>query len=113
MGHSTGLLSDLTVYDNLKLRASLWQGNLKWMWDEYFSMYSYKTRLNELSYGYQKRVALLSALLCPYTLWLFDEPLSGLSEELVLEFYELLNRDHILVVTSHVPLVGFKDYINM
>lgn len=113
LGHANGVKDDLNPVENLRFAAGL-QGRA---FDEPLAV-STLERLGlsrcldlpcrVLSFGQRRRVALSALLLAGATLWILDEPLTGLDVHAV-ALMEGLIRDHLsaggmVVATTHQAL---------
>lgn len=83
IGHKTGLKQELTVRDNLKYWAQLY--NSEELLDAaiiYFQLQEYAhKKCYELSAGNQKKIALSKLIICQSKFWLLDEIDTNLDEE--------------------------------
>ena len=113
LGHANGVKDDLNPLENLRFAAGL-QGRA-------FDAARAVTTLEQLglarcldlpcrvlSFGQRRRVALAALLLAGATLWILDEPLTGLDVHAV-ALMESLIRDHLktggmVVATTHQAL---------
>jgi heme exporter protein A len=113
LGHANGVKDDLNPVENLRFAAGL-QGRA-------FAASSAIATLEQLglarcldlpcrvlSFGQRRRVALAALLLAGATLWILDEPLTGLDVHAV-ALMESLIRDHLktggmVVATTHQAL---------
>ncbi len=113
LGHANGVKDDLNPLENLRFAAGL-QGRA-------FDASRAITTLEQLglarcldlpcrvlSFGQRRRVALAALLLAGATLWILDEPLTGLDVHAV-ALMESLIRDHLktggmVVATTHQAL---------
>ena len=108
IGHDLGLMADLTVADNVAFYDELLDSdeNLVAVRERFDLKPIWHKRIRELSRGQQQRVALSRLSMTePTTVWLLDEPLTGLDQRFQTQFYNLLqwhlNREGIAVIVSH------------
>ena len=113
LGHANGVKDDLNPVENVRFAAGL-QGRA---FDEPLAVSTLeRLGLNRcldlpcrvLSFGQRRRVALSALLLAGATLWILDEPLTGLDVHAVV-LMEGLIRDHLsgggmVVATTHQAL---------
>lgn len=107
LGHKLGLKSNLTVYENIEFWAKL--KNCELMIDaaiEYFELTPHKNkRVNQLSAGLQKRVALSKVMCCHCEMWLLDEPYVNLDDRgktLLSELIKVRCREGgVAIIASH------------
>jgi ABC-type multidrug transport system ATPase subunit len=116
------LLSELTVADHLTLACVLgavpvasWPDRVQPLLDLFGLATHRNRRMEQLSFGYRKRLAIAVSLVQPCAIHLFDEPLVGLdaaSLELFVQVIRLLcARGRTVVVASHIaaPLSPIAD----
>lgn len=112
MGHKTGVKSDLTVEENLRLAFSLADIKTQLRWEAIISAFSLDSLRNlpceSLSAGQKQRVALTRLLLMKRKLWILDEPYTFLDQKnaQVLDrlIAEQVNTEGMVILTSHQPL---------
>ncbi len=121
LGHESGLQGLLTPLEYLKIALIQSRGlalDNKGLSDilQKAELQTVSQKLcGALSKGQQQRLNLARCLIQPGLCWLMDEPLSALdqkgqawSEKLMIEH---LQKDGIIVVTSHIPLTGICSHI--
>ncbi len=112
IGHKTGVKSHLTVLENLRLAAHLYDAPGPWQWSDilsYFSLNDLQQVLcTKLSAGQRQRVALTRLLLSTALVWVLDEPFTAIDhagcrilQQLLLEHTA---RGGLIVLTSHQSL---------
>lgn len=108
MAHQTLIYDDLTVYENLRFYAKMYDvPNLKQRIEELIAQVGLRPRLHDLvrtlSRGMQQRVSLARALLHDPSILLLDEPETGLDQEAA-AFLEETVRDRgmrTVVMVTH------------
>lgn len=111
LGHQIAIKNDLTVKENLEFserthQKNLCQSALKAMGlSSQINYYGY-----QLSQGQKQRLALARLLLNQSKLWILDEPLSGLDDEMI-EQLQIIFSHHIkqggmIVLSTHRPLTS-------
>lgn len=113
LGHLNGIKDDLTPIENLRLAARLAGRMLdETRADEKLRQLGLARCLDlpcrVLSFGQRRRVALASLLCAGATLWIMDEPLTGLDVHGVALLESLLkahlDEGGMVVLTTHQPL---------
>ncbi|SAK92058.1 ABC transporter-like protein [Caballeronia glebae] len=114
LGHADGFNGELTVAENLRFAALLGANaarmneRMNETLDRAGVLPLMHTRLNRLSQGQRRRVALARLVLTHKPLWLLDEPTEAIDEAGALWFAACID-DHLrengtLVATTHRPL---------
>ncbi|SAL59795.1 ABC transporter [Caballeronia arvi] len=112
LGHADGFNGELTVAENLRFAALLGAGvahvDERNVLDGAGVLPLMRTRLNRLSQGQRRRVALARLVLAGKPLWLLDEPTEAIDDAGALWFAACID-DHLraggmLVATTHRPL---------
>jgi len=109
IGHEYGLVEKLSVFDNIRFWAEVYDHHLivpsaihTFGLNEYL-----EHKINEVSEGTKKRVALTRLLTTNSNLWLIDEPFAGLDGKYktILEnvFLAAAQNGKIVIYTSHSP----------
>ena len=120
IGHKTGLKQELTVKDNLKYWAQLY--NSEELLDAaiiYFQLQEYAhKKCYELSAGNQKKIALSKLIVCQSKFWLLDEIDTNLDEEnkklLINLIVTQADSGGIVFISSHnEPEIKTAQTINM
>lgn len=108
IGHSNGLLAELSAQENLRAAACLAGGDPKTVEAALEALALTHCRdlpAKVLSQGQKRRLALARLLVCSKPLWILDEPLSALDAETVAiingVFARHLARGGLIVMTSH------------
>ncbi|MCE2615448.1 ATP-binding cassette domain-containing protein [Phocaeicola oris] len=114
------LFPELTAYENIKLKNSLThyrkEDEIK-TWFELLGIADkMKTKVGQISFGQQQRVAFIRAFCQPFDFILLDEPISHLDNENArvmtqILLKEVMNTGAGLIVTSigkHLPMVYSK-----
>ncbi len=112
LGHTLGLKGGLTAFENLYFDAS--EGGCAREAGEkalnYFGLLPFAdTLLRRLSRGQRQRIALARLLLTRASLWVLDEPFSGLDKENVLRFEHLLQAG--LVAGRSIVLATHRESV--
>lgn len=114
------LFPELTTYENIKLKNSLTHYKKENEIEEWFEQLGIadkmKTKVGQISFGQQQRVAFIRALCQPFDFILLDEPISHLDDsnartmtQILLK--EIMNTGAGLIVTSigkHLPMAYSK-----
>jgi heme exporter protein A len=112
LGHADGFHGELTVAENLRFAASLGAHgahiDARDVLDRADVSRLMHTRLNRLSQGQRRRVALARLVLADKPLWLLDEPTDAIDDAGALWFAARID-DHLraggtLVAATHRPL---------
>ncbi len=112
LGHKRGLVTELTVLDNVAFWAKLSRcEELIEAALHYFDLEDIVgVTLERLSAGWQQRVALTRLITHPSPLWLLDEPTSNLDQEGTALLQSLiqtrLEQHGIVVIASHIGMEG-------
>lgn len=113
LGHLLGLKLDLTLEENLKLKAALWDRKLEE--DDLFQALDQMgigrcsfLKVRFLSQGQRQRAALAALRLMGGVIWILDEPFTALDAEGIVLAESMIDQ-HLLgggmaIVTSHQPL---------
>ncbi len=107
LGHKNALKSYLTLEDNINLM----QLNNNMMLNDYLEKLELKkykdVTVSNLSFGQQKKLALLRVFLNNSDLIILDEPFVGLDDNAHLELTTFLNneleKNKSVIFTSHIP----------
>ena len=107
LGHKNALKSYLTLEDNINLM----QLNNNMMLNDYLEKLELKkykdVTVSNLSFGQQKKLALLRVFLNNSDLIILDEPFVGLDDSANLELTSFLNNElennKSVIFTSHIP----------
>jgi len=114
IGHKRGLVGSMRVYDNIAfwakacgcpelIPAALHYFDLEEVAD---------VAVQQLSAGWQQRVALTRLVTFPSPLWLLDEPLSNLDDAAAGLLQSLIQsrteQGGMVVMTSHIELQGYN-----
>ena len=107
LGHKNALKSYLTLEDNINLM----QLNNNMMLNDYLEKLELKkykdVTVSNLSFGQQKKLALLRVFLNNSDLIILDEPFVGLDDNANLELTTFLNneleKNKSVIFTSHIP----------
>lgn len=113
LGHLLGLKLDLTLEENLRLKAALWgkkpsEKDLELALQRMAISRCRFLRVRSLSQGQRQRVALMALSLFGGSLWILDEPFTALDvdgialAESMLESH--LHQGGMVIVTSHQAL---------
>lgn len=123
LGHENAVKPNLSVLDNLSLWANIKGNNLlitpalaQFKLLEYMD-----SKCEDLSKGWQKRVALARLIVSNGQLWLLDEPETNLDEEgreLLLKLLQVkINNGGIVIIASHhleyykkIPVINMSDF---
>lgn len=110
IGHQQGLYADLTVEENLKFAASMYNvrtTGIPQCLDKVGLSHARHKRVRELSAGMRKRAVLGRMLLVPSPLLLLDEPFANLDADGKQLAQDLLigerEKGRTLVISSHEP----------
>lgn len=113
IGHANGIKDDLTPLENLRLAAALDGRELDLpvavaVLEQVGLSRCMDFPARALSFGQRRRVALAGLMTAGATLWILDEPLTGLDVNGV-AIVEKLIRDHVMsggmaIMTTHQPL---------
>ncbi len=113
LAHANGVKDDLTPVENVRLHAglrglTLTEGDIEPVLIRMGLSACLDLPARVLSFGQRRRVALAGLLVSGATLWILDEPLTGLDVRGVAEVEALL-REHVqaggmVVMTTHQPL---------
>lgn len=112
LGHQRGLTPSMSVYDNVSFWAKATGfPELTAAALHYFDLEDVaSTRVENLSAGWQQRVALTRLITQPSILWLLDEPTANLDVEgmglLQSLMQSRLSQGGIILVASHLQLQG-------
>ena len=112
LGHKNSLNNDLSVQENLEylsvFDSSVGSNNFDKIKNamDYFNIYKYKDyMISDLSEGNRKRTSLARLVLSKKKIWLLDEPLSFLDNNILDSFVSLIKRhqanDGIIIVSTH------------
>ena len=112
LGHKNSLNNDLSVQENLEylsvFDSSVGSNNFDKIKNamDYFNIYKYKDyMISDLSEGNRKRTSLARLVLSKKKIWLLDEPLSFLDNNILESFVSLIKRhqanDGIIIVSTH------------
>ena len=120
LGHDLGVKEELTVLENIYYWAEL-AGDVKYVRYaiDYFGLKKYaRTPCQQLSKGWQKKVALAKFITCEGDLWLLDEPFSNLDNETSEQLAELIKgkceNGGIAIISTHRNIsVDFTYKINI
>ena len=97
------LLPDFTVYDNIKITANNYTNAEINQYIQSFNL-NPKSRINTLSGGMQRRVAILRAILAPSNLVIMDEPFKGLdtdTKDKVMSIVKEKTSDKTMIIITH------------
>lgn len=109
IGHQPGLKQNLTVCENLHYDSLIFNQSLSEQIDDILNTWGLlkhkKKQINSLSFGQQRKIALIRLRCFPGKVWLLDEPFVGLDKE-ACELLVNLIQDHvqnqgIVVLSSH------------
>jgi ABC-type multidrug transport system ATPase subunit len=104
------LYQDLSLHENLKLYACLYNTNEEWLqnvisWLELNNLL--KQKIRNLSQGQKIRGALARTLLLQAPLYLLDEPLTGLDTHSILSVIKVLQKlksqNKSILISTHQP----------
>ena len=112
LGHKNSLNNDLSVQENLEylsvFDSSVGSNNFDKIKNamDYFNIYKYKDyMISDLSEGNRKRTSLARLVLSKKKIWLLDEPLSFLDNNILESFVSLIKRhqanDGIVIASTH------------
>ena len=112
LGHKNSLNNDLSVQENLEylsvFDSSVGSNNFDKIKNamDYFNIYKYKDyMISDLSEGNRKRTSLARLVLSKKKIWLLDEPLSFLDNNILDSFVSLIKRhqanDGIVIASTH------------
>ena len=113
LGHRDGLKPQLTAAENLRFAARWWNrasrsDETRDALAELGLAAAAETPVGWLSSGQKRRVALARLLVAPRSVWLLDEPTTGLDASSVSAFEAIatahLARGGLLVAATHLPL---------
>ncbi len=120
IGHNLGLKLQLTVLENLKFWAEIYNSlEVLEASIHYFQLqHILDTKCYELSSGNQKKVALSRLLSCQSDLWLLDEVESNLDEQNRALLHNLIitkaNNNGIVLLSSHErDIIKSAQFINI
>ncbi len=114
LGHKRGLVGSMSVYDNVSFWANMYDcPELIPAALHYFDLEEVSdVPVEQLSAGWQQRVALTRLITIPSPLWLLDEPVSNLDEEAGALLQSLiqsrLEQGGMVLMTSHMNVQGDK-----
>ncbi len=109
IGHETALYPHLTVEDNISFWAKLHgYPQLADIAMHYFQLEPYRyIRCEELSAGWQKRVALTRLITIPRPCWFLDEPTVNLDQQGIVLVESLIRtrqeKGGLIIMASHIP----------
>ncbi|MCY3877669.1 MAG: heme ABC exporter ATP-binding protein CcmA [Rhodobacteraceae bacterium] len=111
LGHENGLKNALTVIDNLRFWAGIFeQYEIDSISREFDVLHLHDFRTGLLSSGQLRRVALASVAVSKRKIWLLDEPTSGLGADSVELFTQAAARHcgtgGIIVASTHARFQG-------
>ena len=117
LGHKNALKNYLTMRDNIHLM----QLNNHIKLNKYLDLIGLKKHLDvtvsSLSFGQQKKLALLRVFLNSSNLLILDEPFVGLDDETHEQLTQFLNNELIegkgLIFTSHIPCQIKSDLLEL
>ncbi|MDA9112666.1 heme ABC exporter ATP-binding protein CcmA [Gammaproteobacteria bacterium] len=116
LGHKNVLKNHLTVADNLYLHGiDILNTNVKSTLEELGLYEKIDLLVGNLSYGQQKKLALVRVLLNNSSVIILDEPCVGLDDEARVLISKFLNselkKNKSIIFTSHIPLDVCSDEI--
>ena len=113
LGHENALKSVLSVRENLMFYGGD-NNTIKESLKKLECAHLIDIPVSQLSLGQARRIALVRLLLTKKTLWILDEPMTGLDENSKKQFIELLqihlDQQGILILSSHED-IGFTNSI--
>jgi heme exporter protein A len=119
VAHLNGLKLGLTVKENLCLMAHIQQQNIPSSLEKILTnlqlIEKTNTPIYALSAGQKRRVALAKLFLIPRTIWILDEPLTGLDHATQLYFHQQLNSHldtgGIAIISTHqsISIASLKN----
>lgn len=123
LGHENAIKLNLSVLDNLSLWANIKGNNLLVTpaLAQFKLLEHMDSKCEDLSKGWQKRVALARLIVTNGQLWLLDEPETNLDEEgreLLLKLLQVkINNGGIVIIASHhleyykkIPVINMGDF---
>ncbi len=110
LGHQTAVKMDLTVFENLKFNTHQAFSTVEI--NQIIARVGLSAVKNiqgfALSQGQKQRLGLARLLLHDVPIWIVDEPLAGLDENIALEIQKILSeklaRGGMIILTTHRPL---------
>jgi heme exporter protein A len=114
LGHKRGLAPSMSVKDNVSFWAKAsGYPELTMAAMHYFDLEDIpNTAVNELSAGWQQRVALTRLITIPAPIWLLDEPMANLDADGMALLQSLiqtrLEQGGIVLIATHLQLQGEK-----
>jgi heme exporter protein A len=112
IGHKRGLSPDMSVHDNVSFWARAYgYPELTAAAMHYFDLEDIPhAKVNELSAGWQQRVALTRLITMPCAMWLLDEPMANLDAEGMALLQSLIQsrieQGGIILIATHMLLQG-------
>lgn len=113
LGHQNGLKGELSVVENLRLFNSFYQSDYLTL-DHPFCQACFKgfglegleqKKVNHMSFGQRRKLALMRLFLSKRKVWLLDEPLVGLDDKSVMFAANMLKQhclgDNSVIMTTH------------
>ena len=109
---NNGIYENLTVAQNIKFRLGLYNirySNVKQQVEDWLNLFEISDLINEkinsLSLGTKKKVAIICACIIPSNLLIMDEPTTGLDESSRNSFYRLVDqlkdKNKTIICVSH------------
>lgn len=108
LGHQDSLKSSMTLRENLLLPSSIYKSSIETALKSVQLDHLAEIPMRMLSAGQKRRVALARLLLKPASLWLLDEPSSGLDTKALIQlgeiFHQFQQKGGMIIATTHIPL---------
>ena len=103
------LISELTVKDNLELKAKLTGQKIEKKWEKYLLEYFeinklFEKKVSEISWWQALRVSLVKSVLLKPKILLLDEPESWLDSKLIkklIKFEKEYAKNNLVIISSH------------
>ncbi|MFK8039916.1 MAG: heme ABC exporter ATP-binding protein CcmA [Rickettsiaceae bacterium] len=126
IGHNLGIKTDLSVYENIKFWADLYNTpNAVDIAIEYFNLNNVLyQKCYTLSAGNCKKIALTRLICCPADIWLLDEIFVNLDDNTTQLIQNLItakaNSGGVVIIASHAKpnikpfqVINMKDYLRI